>query len=618
MQLIADHDRNFWAVERKPADVFRIVCLGDSLTYGSGILPEETLPAHLEDTLNRALWDSVIEVLNEGVSGYSLYDDWHRFVHRGQRLKPDLVIIILSENDVHLFSTSALHRAGKSIEYREHVVQGWQEDSLHYRHFCAALSNIKIQMAENNIPVILAFYDIWDVEVRPLIVSRLQELAERLGLDLVDLSAEFAGVSAATEHSEYRASAADVHPSGVANQIAARALARHIIERKYVPAPEESNEFALYKRIIGSIEKMHELGYSADFLHYRLGRLLELKRTSRRRLMLSEAGIIPDDRYAELQKDLRRRSAGSYYLLFWEAYCRALNAFKDEFFVRLTKANDLIRWISTALFVLGNKVADDAFPLYNFFPGNSGPADLVKLENAVISLNEWRVRLTAARKILSALPDEQPSGESLFLKAMEVSWFVRYQAIVGQIELYWKELEMAIDSALNMHDFYSCLFKRAHSERDEGIAAALTGLGMQLTNLAELLAGSCRLMSFDKIMPYAAEFLRRPITTCSLRLKSASPVPFTVWISIDSQVPAQRPRQDMKWVICDGQQHTYNFEFPLFFYGRLGLALSPRAGVEIDSLKIYNNSARPLSLTPKNSELAAKGNFISPVFLLAP
>lgn len=83
----------------KPPGVFRILVLGDSVTYGVGVRPDETFPKRLESILN-ATNRTRVEVLNAGVSGYTAYNEWQFFRRRGREFEPDLVIAALCLNDV--------------------------------------------------------------------------------------------------------------------------------------------------------------------------------------------------------------------------------------------------------------------------------------------------------------------------------------------------------------------------------------------------------------------------------------------------------------------------------------------------------------------------------------
>lgn len=90
-------------VEReKPADTFRIVCLGDSQTFGNGVGDEETWPHALETALREAHPGRAIEVMNCGVGGYETEQEVAYLELRLLDYAPDLVVLGFFLNDTAL------------------------------------------------------------------------------------------------------------------------------------------------------------------------------------------------------------------------------------------------------------------------------------------------------------------------------------------------------------------------------------------------------------------------------------------------------------------------------------------------------------------------------------
>ena len=92
-------DREF-PVE-KPAGEYRVLTLGDSFTYGSGVQLEDSWPKQLERLLQGSRQGSVF-VINGGFAAGAFnpagYDDWMR--QDGLGFAPDLVIVGLCLNDM--------------------------------------------------------------------------------------------------------------------------------------------------------------------------------------------------------------------------------------------------------------------------------------------------------------------------------------------------------------------------------------------------------------------------------------------------------------------------------------------------------------------------------------
>ena len=83
----------------KPAGTFRVVCLGDSWTFGANVGDAETYPRQLEARLRERFPEREVEVLNLGVLGYSSFQGLRVMERHGVGLEPDLVVIGYGMND---------------------------------------------------------------------------------------------------------------------------------------------------------------------------------------------------------------------------------------------------------------------------------------------------------------------------------------------------------------------------------------------------------------------------------------------------------------------------------------------------------------------------------------
>lgn len=84
----------------KPPGTYRVLVLGDSITFGWGVRAEETFARQLEQDLN-ALLDGrpAVEVINSGVGNYNTRQEVSYFRERGRRYDPDLVVLAYFIND---------------------------------------------------------------------------------------------------------------------------------------------------------------------------------------------------------------------------------------------------------------------------------------------------------------------------------------------------------------------------------------------------------------------------------------------------------------------------------------------------------------------------------------
>jgi len=114
------NERFDYSIEKNP-DVFRIVAIGDSFTYGQYVNTEDNYPERLEDMLNdNSLCKAsmTFEVINLGVGGYDIEYAVHRFKVRGQKYNPDLVLWLVKNDD--FFGPAELVRPKKK-QYKKEI-----------------------------------------------------------------------------------------------------------------------------------------------------------------------------------------------------------------------------------------------------------------------------------------------------------------------------------------------------------------------------------------------------------------------------------------------------------------------------------------------------------------
>lgn len=115
--------RNLEPLPPPSPDRIRIVCVGDSTTFGLGSTLADSWPALLEQQLNQGSAGGVFEVINAGVPGYTSHQGLRRLARHIATWQPDLVIATFGTNDCwhwnnqtdrdqgeQLASASRLHR----------------------------------------------------------------------------------------------------------------------------------------------------------------------------------------------------------------------------------------------------------------------------------------------------------------------------------------------------------------------------------------------------------------------------------------------------------------------------------------------------------------------------
>jgi lysophospholipase L1-like esterase len=84
----------------KPGGEFRILAIGDSTTFGWGVMDDETYCAVLESLLRERFPARAIRVVNGGVGAYDLERSAGLLEHLGPQLQPDLVLVGAYWNDL--------------------------------------------------------------------------------------------------------------------------------------------------------------------------------------------------------------------------------------------------------------------------------------------------------------------------------------------------------------------------------------------------------------------------------------------------------------------------------------------------------------------------------------
>ncbi|MBM3333767.1 SGNH/GDSL hydrolase family protein [Candidatus Sumerlaeota bacterium] len=81
----------------KPKDKTRILCMGDSFTFGPYLNDLDCYPQIMEQM------DGGVEAINAGIAGYMICDEYSYFEERGRFVEPDMVVLQVLDNDLYGF-----------------------------------------------------------------------------------------------------------------------------------------------------------------------------------------------------------------------------------------------------------------------------------------------------------------------------------------------------------------------------------------------------------------------------------------------------------------------------------------------------------------------------------
>lgn len=104
----------------KPPDVYRVVVLGDSFTFGEGTPDTQVFPARLEAGLSRERLDGKrVEVINLGIPAADTRAEVATYLRFARRLAPDWVILEWNTNDYPTSQVQQDHLRLIGANYRD-------------------------------------------------------------------------------------------------------------------------------------------------------------------------------------------------------------------------------------------------------------------------------------------------------------------------------------------------------------------------------------------------------------------------------------------------------------------------------------------------------------------
>lgn len=133
----------------KPSNVYRIVALGDSFTFGHHVNTIENWPSQLEAILSKynTCSHKKFEVINLGMPGYDMLYASHRYQKRGEKYSPDLVLWLL--NDHNFFYMPQLFK--KRADELERQIPAAEKLQALRRGEYSYIWNLAIKEVESNI-----------------------------------------------------------------------------------------------------------------------------------------------------------------------------------------------------------------------------------------------------------------------------------------------------------------------------------------------------------------------------------------------------------------------------------------------------------------------------------
>lgn len=557
--------RLFHTLSPAPTGVNRIAVIGDSMTYGSGVPPNQTMPAFLERTLNAAELSRLFQVANLARNGSNLWNAWSSFEYHLAHKGFDAVVLTICGNDTRMYD-SIVRRDAKEFPWT-----GSFEFEVAKRTF----GYVKEYAIANRLPVIVTFYSLLSTD--SALSGAAADACKAAGLAFVDLQAHLA--DALGNHSaQTYASPFDGHPSSVVHQVAARRIADEILRLSHF-----RTDAAKHVDVAGNIEAAVQKMFSASrdvesCLDWGL-RTVETKTLAWRR-RLNKPSNISVERLDEVRSDLQSRYRA------WQNH--------QEIAATLTAGNTSThhqRWGLLVSFSAAMVEVDE----YLFFL-ESGT--IAGFEAHVETLLKSFVAENSAAMV-TVRPDELLSA---------------------------KARADRIAALLNPTNVDDATVYSAHPTLQ--IFCQLTRqLGVQLDRMARLLSqssarSSCRvavaLFQIQRALNYMDSFARETAVLNDHPLDQASPytcidvvieapegtdVPDArtfLYVTVDAVHPQRKRFTERQLCGLEARRHLYHYELPYFALGDVRVEIPVTAPgydrvldgrVIISSVKIYHSGA---------------------------
>ena len=142
----------------KPADAFRVACLGDSCTFGFGLEVDSTWPALLEHKLNEVLAPTMTaEVHNWGVPGYNTAQEVATYLYKAAPFGYDLVLLGMVWGDDQPPSTERWYnKKGIQSAFLDYLIVNFRDGMGCLKR---SLQELKAETADRGAPVVVVLID---------------------------------------------------------------------------------------------------------------------------------------------------------------------------------------------------------------------------------------------------------------------------------------------------------------------------------------------------------------------------------------------------------------------------------------------------------------------------
>lgn len=244
----------------KPKGCFRIGVVGDSYIYGQGVAAHETLPAFLEQVLNKSLAAPYFQVINLSKGGLSIHDMVPLIDHFSRAYDFDLILLNQCLNDAEVQMWRENFNSPKAS-----YETTWQSDNVYGRLYDDALTYIQEALKDRSIPLIVYHslyqrYDVTENSQKMLAaICKEKRIPYLCALDQLDWLPDRRQWATETDH----------HPSAFLHMASAMNIARFLGRHGFISRNTETTQVCSVPETCGTdlsnlIEIQHYCRYKRD------------------------------------------------------------------------------------------------------------------------------------------------------------------------------------------------------------------------------------------------------------------------------------------------------------------------------------------------------------------
>lgn len=213
----------------RPADVFRIACIGDSYTFGQGVQREDTFPQRLGQHLNQSRREGPqFSTMNFGVCGHTTHQERMTYEHFAKKYQPNVVLVTMVFNDNMTYEEEkafGMHdppQADVALVKELHAKTAKTYKDFGYEVCVQELKLLAASCRENGAQLVVVLFS------RPIELAHWEPMEKTVteglagsGIPLLNLRSAFPDLPFAAQMVHRH----DGHPNEIMHRIAAKAIA---------------------------------------------------------------------------------------------------------------------------------------------------------------------------------------------------------------------------------------------------------------------------------------------------------------------------------------------------------------------------------------------------------